>query len=52
MLRTPRYKRIEQEITDKARTLIERMGLGDVLDEDATDLPYGDQRKLEIARAL
>jgi branched-chain amino acid transport system ATP-binding protein len=28
------------------------MGLGAVLDEDAPDLPYGDQRKLEIARAL
>jgi len=52
VLRTRRFRRIEQEITDKACTLIERMGLGEAVHEAATDLPYGDQRKLEIARAL
>ena len=52
IFRLPRFRRIEPKITAKSIELLERMGLGDVLDEDAPDLPYGDQRKLEIARAL
>jgi branched-chain amino acid transport system ATP-binding protein len=52
VLRLPRFRRVERAITDRAIALLERMGLGDVLHEDAPDLPYGDQRKLEIARAL
>ena len=52
VLRLPRYRRAEQAITDRATALLERMGLGGELHEDAGDLPYGDQRKLEIARAL
>jgi branched-chain amino acid transport system ATP-binding protein len=52
VLRLPRFRRVEPELRRKAIALLERMGLGAVLDEDAPDLPYGDQRKLEIARAL
>jgi len=52
VLRLPRFRRGERAITARSIELLERLGLGDVLDEDATDLPYGDQRKLEIARAL
>jgi len=52
ILRLPSFRRIEPQITERAVTLLERMGLGHELQENATDLPYGDQRKLEIARAL
>jgi len=52
VMRTPRYRRIESKITEKARHLLARIGLADAESEMATDLPYGDQRKLEIARAL
>jgi len=52
LLRLPKFRRIEQKITKIAADLLERMGLGNVLNEYAPDLPYGDQRKLEIARAL
>ena len=36
----------------RARELLEVVGLADVKDELATSLPYGKQRRLEIARAL
>ncbi|NJN14453.1 MAG: ATP-binding cassette domain-containing protein [Planctomycetes bacterium] len=52
LLRLPRYRRIEAEVTAKSMSLLERMGLSGVGGERAADLPYGDQRKLEIARAL
>jgi len=52
VLRLPRFRRVERAVTGKATALLERLGLGDVLKEDPGDLPYGDQRRLEIARAL
>jgi branched-chain amino acid transport system ATP-binding protein len=52
VLRLPRFRRVERAVTEKATALLQRMGLGDVLAESPGDLPYGDQRKLEIARAL
>ena len=52
VLRLPKFRRGEEALTNKAVSLLTRLGLGDVLDESAPDLPYGDQRKLEIARAL
>lgn len=51
-LRTPRYYRIEQEFRDHAFQLLKVMGLEQRKDEKAKNLPYGDQRRLEIARAL
>jgi len=52
VLRLPKFRRVEAEITKKARGLLARIGLDGVEDEWAVDLPYGDQRRLEIARAL
>ena len=48
----PRFYREEAEIARKGRHLAERVNLGDQLDEKAGSLPYGAQRRLEIARAL
>ncbi len=42
----------EQAITGRARELLEYCGLEARADDLARDLPYGDQRRLEIARAL
>ena len=42
----------EKAMQEKARNLLEIVGLADVGDELATSLPYGKQRRLEIARAL
>jgi len=52
VLRLPRFRRVERAVTEKATALLRRLGLGDALDESPGDLPYGDQRRLEIARAL
>lgn len=49
---TPRFWRGEQAMRAEAEALLERMGLADRRDEKAGSLPYGDQRRLEIARAL
>ncbi|MBM4304579.1 MAG: ABC transporter ATP-binding protein, partial [Deltaproteobacteria bacterium] len=51
-LRTPRYYRIEKEFRDKATELLKVMGLETRKEDKAKSLPYGDQRRLEIARAL
>jgi branched-chain amino acid transport system ATP-binding protein len=42
----------ERTIEDKARRLLDTLSLSDVADAPAADLPYGRQRRLEIARAL
>lgn len=42
----------EKEMRAKATALLDKVGLLDVKDELATSLPYGKQRRLEIARAL
>jgi len=46
------YRRAEQRAVDKAAQWLERIGLRDRADDAAGDLPYGDQRRLEIARAM
>lgn len=48
----PKYKREEKKILEKSYMLLEKVGLIDLKDEKADSLPYGLQRKLEIARAL
>ncbi len=48
----PGYLKEERYIEEKSRELIEDMGLKDVAEFKASGLPYGLQRKLEIARAL
>src|SRR3954467_8986138 len=49
---TPRVRREEREAVDRARELLTFSGLGRVDDELAASLSYGDQRRLEVARAL
>ena len=52
IFRSNHYKQREQEVEEKARELLEVFGLHDHADELPKNLPYGTQRKLEIARAL
>jgi ABC-type branched-subunit amino acid transport system ATPase component/ABC-type branched-subunit amino acid transport system permease subunit len=51
-LHTPRYKREETASVARGLGLVNFVGLGDLADEEARNLPYGKQRLLEIARAL
>ncbi|HHT63430.1 MAG: ABC transporter ATP-binding protein [Bacillota bacterium] len=52
VLRLPAFFKGEQEITEKALECLEVFGLSDKKDELSRNLPYGQQRRLEIARAL
>jgi branched-chain amino acid transport system ATP-binding protein len=52
ILRTPRFGVREAELTEKALDLLAVFGLEDRAGIKASGLPYGDQRRLEIARAL
>ena len=52
VLRTPRVRREEQQVRERARELLEFTGLRRKAQEAARNLPYGDQRRLEVARAL
>ena len=47
-----RYTRAQARAIDKARYWLDRVGLGERADDPAGALPYGAQRRLEIARAL
>jgi len=49
---TPRYKREDTAAVARAIGLLRMVGLADLLNEEARNLPYGKQRLLEIARAL
>ncbi|HHY13128.1 MAG TPA: ABC transporter ATP-binding protein [Thermoanaerobacterales bacterium] len=49
---TRSYKNEEKEMRERATTLLEDVGLYEVRNEKAGSLPYGQQRRLEIARAL
>ena len=46
------YRRAEKQAVDKAAFWLDRTGLLDRADDAAGDLPYGAQRRLEIARAM
>jgi branched-chain amino acid transport system ATP-binding protein len=53
ILRTPRVRREERDAHEKARELLAYVGLSpSVLGQRAVNLSYGDQRRVEIARAL
>jgi branched-chain amino acid transport system ATP-binding protein len=52
VLRLPPFRRSERAITLESQRLLERLALTDLATHPAGDLPYGDQRKLEICRAL
>ncbi len=52
MVFAPRYRREERDLYQHAQMLLKRFGLEGVAQTAAGNLPYGDQRRLEIARAL
>jgi branched-chain amino acid transport system ATP-binding protein len=52
MLRTRRYESDEQALKKRANELLEVLGLAELSGEIAGSLPYGSQRRLEIARGL
>jgi branched-chain amino acid transport system ATP-binding protein len=52
VLRTPSQLREEHEAREQARQLLDLVGLREREDTWARNLPYGDQRRLEIARAM
>jgi branched-chain amino acid transport system ATP-binding protein len=52
VLHTNRFRTAEDTAEDEAMKLLEIFGLADRAESEAKNLPYGDQRRLEIARAL
>jgi branched-chain amino acid transport system permease protein len=52
MLSTPRYRREEVAARVRASAILEFIGLAELANEEARNLPYGKQRLLEIGRAL
>jgi branched-chain amino acid transport system ATP-binding protein len=52
ILRTPRHRREEHDAIERAVALLKFVGIAHRAEEKARNLPYGDQRRLEIARAL
>ncbi|MDG4785335.1 ABC transporter ATP-binding protein [Micromonospora sp. WMMD1102] len=52
VLRLPRHRREEREIRQRAREALDRVGLADWADRPAESLPLGQQRALQVARAL
>jgi branched-chain amino acid transport system ATP-binding protein len=52
ILRMPRQRREEREAHDEALALLDFVGIGKTAEEYARNLSYGDQRRLEVARAL
>ena len=52
VLRLPNYSKEEKVMVEKAEYLLQKVGLYEERDEKAFSLPYGKQRRLEIARAL
>jgi branched-chain amino acid transport system ATP-binding protein len=52
LLRNARFHRKEQEMVDRAREFLAIFGLERLQDQQAKNLPYGEQRRVEIARAL
>jgi branched-chain amino acid transport system ATP-binding protein len=52
IIRGPKFRRDEKATAARAQELLDFVGLGHTTDHLARNLPYGDQRRLEIARAL
>ncbi|MEN9485325.1 ABC transporter ATP-binding protein [Sphaerotilus montanus] len=52
IFRTPGFKAEEKAIADRAQELLDYVGIGKFAEYKARTLSYGDQRRLEIARAL
>ena len=52
LLGLPTYRNAERSAVETARRWLDRVGLTEMADWDAANLPYGGQRRLEIARAM
>ena len=52
LLRTPAQRREEHALIERAMAVLEQLDLADVAQEIATSLPYGAQRRVEMARTL
>jgi branched-chain amino acid transport system ATP-binding protein len=52
VFRTPKYKRVEKEMDERAMELLKVFDLDGEAEVLSANLPYGKQRKLEIARAM
>lgn len=52
LLGSRRYRKAEKQAIEKARYWLDRVGLVERADEPSASLPYGGQRRLEIARAM
>lgn len=52
IVRLPKYSKEEKAMLEKSKYLLEKVGLYEERDERSFSLPYGKQRRLEIARAL
>jgi len=52
LVRNKKYDEKENELTEKAQDFLEIMHLSNIRDEFVKNLPYGEQRRVEIARAL
>ena len=52
ILGLPSFRNAERQAVEKARAWLEEVGLVDRADDAAADLPYGAQRRIEIARAM
>ena len=52
LFRTPKFRKDEEMMTNQVRSLLKLFGLSEKENELAKNLPYGEQRKLEICRAL
>jgi branched-chain amino acid transport system ATP-binding protein len=52
LIGAPSWRKAEQAAIDLAQTWLDRIGLLERADDAAGNLPYGDQRRLEIARAM
>ena len=52
ILHGPKFRREEKETRTRAQELLDFVGLGDSTEHLARNMPYGNQRRLEIARAL
>ena len=52
VLRGPGFRREERQVTERATELLSILGLEGRRDDLARNLPYGEQRRVEIARAL
>ncbi|EFS3867493.1 high-affinity branched-chain amino acid ABC transporter ATP-binding protein LivG [Shigella boydii] len=50
--KTPSFRRAQSEALDRAATWLERIGLLEHANRQASNLAYGDQRRLEIARCM